>query len=141
MNRIIVRYLFNMLLSWIISLIGFILIFNVVNKQHRKGKNVSVLRKILTILLCVHINWIGSFLLYEGVMELFDIDTDGFMNLNGLLTLVLSWMAVAIMLLILSSYAKELLGSLYRTVRATQLVFASLPIILLIILLFALSFK
>jgi|SRR5690625_4491229 len=112
-----------------------------VNKQHQKGKNASLIHRILTILVCFHINWFGSFLLYETVMEAFDISTDGFMNMNGLFTAMATWMGVAVILLIISSYIKEFLGSLYRTIRVTQLVFLSIPIILLMIFLFVVGFK
>lgn len=127
--------------GWIISLVGFIILFNVVGKQQRKGKNVSLIHKIITVLVCFYINWLGSFLLYEAVMEGFDIDTDGFMNMNGLVIATVTWMGIAAILLVISSYAKELLGSLYRTIRATQLVFLSIPIILLMVFLFVISLK
>lgn len=130
-----------MIAGWFISLICFMILFNVVDKQRRKGKNVSLIRKIIACILCFHINWLGSFLLYEAVMEGFDISTDGFMNMNGLVTATVIWMGVAIILLVISSYTKELLGSLYNTIRITQLVFLFSPIILLIIFLFAMSFK
>ena len=109
--------------GWIISLVGFIILFNVVGKQQRKGKNVSTIRKILACILCFHINWIGSLLLYEPGMEVFDISTDGFMNMNGFVTAAVIWMVIAIIVLLVTSYAKELLGSLYGTVRTTQKVF------------------
>ena len=127
--------------SWIISLIGCVLLFNAVGKQQRKGKNVSTIRKIIACILCFHINWIGSLLLYEPVMEVFDIDTDGFMNLNGLVTAVVIWMVIAIIVLVVTFYGKELLGSLYSTVRTTQKVFLFLPIIFLILFFLVVSFK
>lgn len=127
--------------GWIISFIVFIILFNVVGKQQRKGKNVSKIRKIIACILCFHINGIGNFLLYEPVMEVFDISTDGFMNMNGLVTAAVIWMGIAIIVLVVASYAKELLGSLYSTVRTTQKVFLFLPIILLIVFFFVVSFK
>ncbi len=123
--------------SLIISFIG----FNMIDKQQQKGKNASLKHRILTILVCFHINWLGSFLLYEAVMVGFDISTDGFMNMNGLVIATVTWMGIAAILLVISSYAKELLGSLYRTIRATQLVFLSIPIILLMVFLFVISLK
>ena len=123
--------------SLIISFIG----FNMIDKQQQKGKNASLKHRILTILVCFHINWLGSFLLYEAVMVGFDISTDGFMNMNGLVIATVTWMGIAAILLVISSYAKELLGSLYRTIRATQLVFLSIPIILLMVFLFVTSLK
>jgi len=127
--------------GWIISLVGFIILFNVVGKQQRKGKNVSTIRKILACILCFHINWIGSLLLYEPVMEVFDISRDGFMNMNGLITATVIWMVIAIIVLVVTSYTQELLGPLYRTVRTTQMVFLFLPIILLVLFFFVVSFK
>ena len=112
-----------------------------VGKQHRKGKNVSLIHKIITVLVCFYINWLGSFLLYEPVMEGFDISTDGFMNINGLVTTTVIWMGITAIMLVIISYMKELLGSLYRTIRATQLVFLSIPIILLMVFLFVTSLK
>src|SRR5690606_24732782 len=127
--------------GWNISFVGFIRLFNVVGKQQRKGKNVSTIRKILACILCFHINWIGSLLLYEPGMEVFDISTDGFMNMNGFVTAAVIWMVIAIIVLLVTSYAKELLGSLYGTVRTTQKVFLFLPVILLIVFFVAASFK
>jgi len=106
-----------------------------------KGKNVSLIRKIIACILCFYINWLGSFLLYEPVMEAFDISTDGFMNMNGLVTAIVIWMLIAVSMLVISSYAKELLGPLYRTVRTTQKVLLFLPIILLILFFIVISFK
>lgn len=97
--------------------------------------------KIIACILCLFINWIVSFLLYEPVMEVFEISTDGFMNLNGLITATVIWMLIAITILMISYYAKEPLGYLYRTVRTVQLVFLLLPIILLFVFLFAVSLK
>lgn len=127
--------------GWIISFIGFIILFNVVGKQQLKGKSVSMIRKILACILCFYINWLGSFLLYEPVMEVFDISTDGFMNMNGLVTAAAIWMVIALIVLVVTSYAKELLGPLYGTVRTTQKIFLFLPIILLIVFFFVVSFK
>ncbi len=127
--------------GWIISLVGFIILFNVVGKQQRKGKNVLPIRKIVACILCFHINWIGSLLLYEPVMQVFDISTDSFMNMNGFVTATVIWMVIAIIVLVVTSYAKELLGSLYGTVRTTQKVFLFLPVILLIVFFVAASFK
>jgi len=127
--------------GWIISLIGFITLFNIVGKQQRNGKNVSMIRKIIACILCFHINWIGSLFFYEPVMEVFDISTEGFINMNGLVTAAVIWMAIAIAVLVITSYAKELLGSVYGSVRTAQKVFLFLPIILLIVFFFAVCFK
>lgn len=128
-------------MGWIVSFVCFIIFFNVVGKQQRKGKQVSLARKIIACILCFHINGIGSFLLYEPVMEAFDISTNGFMNMNGLATVAVIWMLIAIIALVVSSYAKELLGPLYSTIRTTQKVFLFLPVFLLIIFLIVASFK
>ena len=127
--------------GWIISLIGFIIVFNVVGKQLRKGRELSLIHKIIACILCLHINGIASLLLYEPIMELFDINTYGFMNLNGLVTAAVIWMVIAGILLLVSSHAKELLGSLHSTVRTTQRVFLFLPIILLTLFFVVISFK
>lgn len=127
--------------GWIISFICFALLLNIISKQQKKGKNVSLIRKILAGILCFHINWLGSLLMYQPVMEVFDIDTDGFMNMNGLVTATVIWMVIAIIMLVILSYSKELLADLYRTVLITQKVFLILPIVVLVMFLFAASFK
>lgn len=101
----------------------------------------SIIRKIIAILICFYINWLGSFLLYDPVMDVFNIDTAGFMNLNGVLTATVIWMLIAIILLVTASFLKERLGAIYKTVRTTQKVFLLLPIILFIVFLFAASLK
>jgi len=130
-----------MMAGWIISLVCFVLLFNIIGKQHQKGKNVCLVRKIIACILCFHINGMVSFLLYEPVMKTFNISTDGFMNMNGLVTATVIWMVIAVILLVISSYAKELFDSLYNTIRTTQKVFLFLPIFLLIVFLFVASFK
>src|SRR5690606_38798027 len=97
--------------------------------------------KIIACILCFFINWIVRFLLYEPVMEVLEISTDGFMSLNGLITATVIWMLLALAILMISYYAKEPLGYLYHTVRTVQLVVLLLPIILLFVFLFAVSLK
>jgi len=79
-----------------------------IDKQQRKRKSVSLIHKFIIILVCFYINWLGTFLLYEVVRKGFHISTDGFMSMSSLVT----WMGIAIFLLVISSYTKELLGSL-----------------------------
>ena len=128
------------ILAWIISLLFFALLFFVLNKQ-QKDKNVNLLQKILVVILCIHINAIGSVILYEPVMDLFQISTNGFMNLNGLITFAIIWMILSIVILIISYYTKNRLGTLYNTIKRTQFVFLILPIFLLMLFLFAVSLK
>lgn len=128
------------ILAWIISLLFFALLFFVLNKQ-QKDKNVNLLQKILVVILFIHINAIGSVILYEPVMDLFQISTNGFMNLNGLITLAIIWMILSIVILIVSYYTKNRLGTLYNTIKRTQIVFLILPTFLLMLFLFAVSLK
>lgn len=127
--------------GWFISFICFSILLNIIGKQHKKGKNVSLIRKTVAGIVCFHINGMLCFLLYEPVMDLFDIDTNGFMNMNGLITIAVIWMAISTIVLIVSSYAKELLADLYITVQITQKVFLILPIIVLVMFFFAASFR
>lgn len=128
------------ILAWIISLLFFALLFYVLNKQ-QKDKGVNLLQKILVVILCFHINAIGSVILYEPVMDLFQISTNGFMNLNGLITFSIIWMILSIVILVISYYTKNRLGTLYNTIKRTQFVFLILPIFLLMLFLFAVSLK
>lgn len=128
------------ILNWIISLLFYALLFYVLNKQ-QKDKGVNLLQKILVVILCFHINAIGSVILYEPVMDLFQISTNGFMNLNGLITFSIIWMILSIVILVISYYTKNRLGTLYNTIKRTQFVFLILPIFLLMLFLFAVSLK
>mgnify|MGYP001435481899 FL=1 len=128
------------ILNWIISLLFYALLFYVLNKQ-QKEKGVNLLQKILVVILFFHINAIGSLILYEPMMNLFQISTNGFMNLNGLITLAIIWMILSIVILIVSYYTKNRLGTLYNTIKRTQIVFLILPTFLLMLFLFAVSLK
>ena len=128
------------ILNWIISLLFYALLFYVLNKQ-QKEKGVNLLQKILVVILFFHINAIGSLILYEPMMNLFQISTNGFMNLNGLITFSIIWMILSIVILVISYYTKNRLGTLYNTIKRTQFVFFILPILLLLLFLFAVSLK
>jgi len=128
------------ILNWIISLLFYALLFYVLNKQ-QKEKGVNLLQKILVVILFFHINAIGSLILYEPMMNLFQISTNGFMNLNGLITFSIIWMILSIVILVISYYTKNRLGTLYNTIKRTQFVFFILPIFLLLLFLFAVSLK
>ena len=109
--------------------------------KQQKNKIVNLLQKTLIVILCIHINAIGSVILYEPVMDLFQISTNGFINLNGLITFAIIWMILSIVILILSYYTKNRLATLYNTIIRTQFVFLVLPIFLLMLFLFAVSLK
>lgn len=128
------------ILNWIISLLFYALLFYVLNKQ-QKEKGVNLLQKILVVILFFHINAIGSLILYEPMMNLFQISTNGFMNLNGLITFSIIWMILSIVILVISYYTKNRLGTLYNTIKRTQFVFFILLIFLLLLFLFAVSLK
>lgn len=127
------------ILNWIISLLFYALLFFLIKQQ--KNKIVNLLQKTLIVILCIHINAIGSLILYEPVMDLFQISTNGFINLNGLITFAIIWMIISIVILILSYYTKNRLATLYNTIIRTQFVFLVLPIFLLMLFLFAVSLK
>lgn len=127
------------ILNWIISLLFYALLFFLIKQQ--KNKIVNLLQKTLIVILCIHINAIGSLILYEPMMNLFQISTNGFMNLNGLITITIIWMILSIVILVISYYTKNRLGTLYDTIKRTQFVFFILPIFLLLLFLFAVSLK
>lgn len=127
-------------IGWICSFFVFAILFNVLNKR-RKGKNISTWLKTVVIGLCIHINVILSLLLYEPIMELFDINTHGFMNLSGVNTLAVIWLVIALIALILAKALKELLGGYYNTVRTSQIVFLCLPFLIILLFLFIVGLK
>lgn len=127
--------------GWLISFMCFALLLSAFNKQQKKGNNVSLIRKVIACIVCCHVNGMLSILLYHPVMYVFDISTDGFMNLNGVITEMVIWMVIAIIMLVILSYSKERIADLYKTVQITQMVFFVLPIIILIVFFLAASFK
>src|SRR5690606_10930922 len=127
------------ILNWIISLLFYVLLFFLIKQQ--KNKIVNLLQKTLIVILCIHINAIGSVILYEPVMDLFQISTNGFINLNGLITFAIIWMILSIVILILSYYTNTRLATLYNTIIRKQFVFLVLLIFLLMLFYCAVSIK
>lgn len=131
----------ELLISWIGSLLILTVLFIVLNKRTRKARPVSLALKVIVVGLCFHINVIFSLLLYEPIMEVFDISIDGFMNLNGILTLAIIWLILASVVFAIAKAAKEQLGSYYKTIRNTQMALIMLPFLIVLLLLFAISLK
>ncbi|WP_460764628.1 hypothetical protein [Niabella terrae] len=130
-----------MIAYWIIFLVCCTLMFTMVRKRQRNGKNVSLTIKVAAAILSCHINLIGTALLYEPVMAFFEISTYGFMNFNGWVTATVIWIFIAVIVLIVSYYAKVQLGTLYRPVRVVQKLSLILPIIFFTLFLFLVSLK
>lgn len=131
----------EVLISWIGSFLMFFLLFIVLNKKVEKSRFFSPVLKVFVIGLCFHINLIFSLLLYEPIMQLMDISTDGFMNLNGILTLAIIWLILIGIGLATAKAVKEKLGFYYKTIRNTQIVLFVLPFLIVFLFLYGISLK
>ncbi len=107
-------------------------IFLIVNRWKRKSRfkrQLTVVLHVLLVALNVQFNLCATGLFYEPLMDLFDIQTDGFMNMNGVWTGLSIWIMLASIMLYLAIHLKEQLVPYYRTIRITQIIFIILPIV------------
>ena len=74
-------------------------------------------------------------------MALFNINTHGFINLNGLATLATIWCIIALISLGVVINAKTLLGVYHKPLRVAYLVFSVLPIGIILLFLLAAGLK
>ncbi len=126
---------------WLILLI---VIFRLLSKYQRKRPP----RTVITVLL--HAICVVSFLLfnmgltallYGPVLELFDVNTSGFINLNGIFAAGIIWSTVCLITWVVVGQTKEQLGNYYRTLRISLMVFALLPLFAVFCFLFLASLK
>src|SRR5690606_26949110 len=104
-------------------------------------KPVSFLRHTGCVALSLLVDMLCTSLLYEPVIAAFDIDMDGFMNMNGIVTALVIWMAVCALALWVLAKTHTRWGRYYRTLRAAQIVFLLLPLLLVVVLLFLAGLK
>ncbi len=97
--------------------------------------------RMITVSIAFSLHVIVSALLYEPVMELFDIDTNGFMNLNGLATFAAIWSVTALLCCWLVTKAEPLFGMYYKPLRVAYLIFATLPLAIICVFLFIVALK
>ena len=86
-------------------------------------------------------NVMWTAVLYEPVLERFDVNIDGFMNINGLLTFAAIWSAVCLLSLLIVVKVKTLWGVYYHTLRITQLTLLLMPLLIVFVLLFIAGLK
>lgn len=96
--------------------------------------------KLAIVLLMGIINLGLSSPLYFLLMEVFDVATGGFINLNGIFTAILSWLLVSLMACILAVIFKRKLKGYYKTVLGSQVACFLLPFFLALLLLLISSF-
>ena len=131
----------EIIIGWTGSLVILVVLFKLLNKRIDADKPLSIWMKLLTVGICFHINVIFSLLLYDVVIAFFKVNMDGFMNLNGILTLFIIWFLLSAIIFSLTKVLKELLGGYYKTIRTTQMVFLFLPFVIVFLLLFAINLK
>lgn len=131
----------ELLISWFSSFLILIVLFRVLNKRTKKATPLSLVLKVITVGVCFHINVIFSLLLYEPIMEIFDINTGGFINLNGLFTLAIIWLLITVIVFAIAKAVKEKLGSYYKIIRITQMVLFVVPFLIVFLFLFGISLK
>ncbi|MGS2760965.1 hypothetical protein [Sinomicrobium sp. M5D2P9] len=100
---------------------GYFLVAQPVSKKTPPDKVYN--RCVGILLIC---NTILSLLLYELVLERFDIDTSGFINLNGVFTTGAIWSIMCLISLMLVGKIKARLGSYHKTLHVTLIIFVLL---------------
>ena len=100
-------------------------------RRHPPMRGVKVLLHVLAVAIMLTINLLITMLLFEPVLEIFDVDRGGFMNFNDLFAAIAIWTAVCLLALVLIGKIKEQLGSYYKTLRMSLIVCGLLPVSLI----------
>lgn len=127
-----------------IWLIVLLVAFRALNRYQKKRPPVVLITVLLhtictaILLICI----IGlTWLLYHPVLELFNISTDGFMNLNGIFAAGIIWTIVCLFSWVAISKSREQAGSYYKTLLISLIVLALLPLLLCFLFLFLAGLK
>ena len=112
--------------SWLISFCAWIVAFILLYK-FRASIGTSFWLKIGAVGLCVHIAVLLSLALYNPVIQTFRIYTDGFLNFNGIMTLIVIWIVICILMLLLLIELKDPLTHYYKPLRTSLMVMISIP--------------
>ena len=122
------------LLSYFFLGVTFCICFSLLARYQRKRppmRGVTVLQHVLAVVIMLTINLLITMLLFEPVLEIFDVDRGGFMNFNDLFAAIAIWTAVCLLALVLIGKVKEQLGSYYKTLRVSLIVCGLLPVSLI----------
>jgi len=111
------------------------------NRAEAPGDTLLVWLRIISVGLAFSLHIVLTSMLYEPVMELLDIDTSGFMNLNGLATFAVIWSAIALLLFWSITKAEPLFGIYHNPLRVAYLVFLALPFAIVFLFLFVSGLK
>lgn len=100
----------------------------------------SIWLKLAIVLLMGIINLALSSPLYFLLIEVFDVATGGFINLNGIFVAILSWLLVSLAVCMLAVIFKRKLKGYYKTILGSQVAYFLLPFFLTLLLLLFSSF-
>lgn len=114
--------------SWLTSLCAWIIAFVLLYKFRASIGNTFWL-KTGAVGLCVHIAVLLSLALYNPVIQIFKIYTDGFLNFNGIMTFVVIWIVICILMLFLLIELKDPLTHYYKPLRTSLMVMISIPFV------------
>lgn len=120
-------------IGWGLSLMVLLAIFVPVHRNGLKrapDKRRLALLRILAVALALQVNVLLTTGLHEPMMFVFDVNTLGFMNINGLLMFMAIWCVVSVILLVLVHQAKDLLGIYHNTLRLTYILCIAAPFLL-----------
>lgn len=130
--------------SWGMVLVLLIVAFRLLSRYQQRRHPIKAITMLLHAI-CVSIalvcNVVLTALLYEPVVASFDVNMDGFMSLNGLLTFAIIWSAICLLSLVVVVKADALFGIYYRTLRAAQMIFLLTPLLFVFIFLFVTGLK
>jgi len=121
---------------WLILLIVAFRLLDRYQKKRPPWTVITVLLHSNCIAILVLCNMGLTTLLYQPILELFDINTSGFINLNGIFTACIIWSILCLLFWVIVGKAKEQLGRYYRTLRTSLMIFALLPLFLCFLFLF-----
>ncbi len=132
----------EIIIGWLPLLLVFLAVFFVLRKQKTKeDRTKDVVLKIISVGLCIVVNVLLSALLHWLIMDVFYIDTSGFINLNELFVYIASWVVVSLLFVVLIRTLKDRLGNLYKTFLITQIICFVIPFLCLFVFLLVAGMK
>ena len=118
------------LLSYFFLGVIFCICFSQLARYQRKRpsmRGVTVLLHVLAVAIMLTINLLITMVLFEPVLDIFDVDRGGFMNFDDLFTAFAIWTAVCLLALALLGKIPDQLGRYYKPLRVSLIICGLLP--------------
>lgn len=131
-------------LSYLILCIFFGVLFSFLVRFQAKRPTiriVNILLHVLAIAIALTVNLLIVSFLYEFSLSLFNINTQGALNFNGIFTAGFLWVVICLLWVALSRKYNMLFGPYYKSLRKAFLVCALLPMALVFVFFLFIFFK